>query len=356
MNICIIGTGVVSPGGYSSEQNYTTIHAGISPMSESDEFSYSNSDGFRVPVVCGAAIGVTDGQRRYLRQLRLAQFAFQQCLEQAGLDKAALQRTSMYLCFQEKFRPGMDDRHEQVLMKHLVRDRDLGGLAERTRTFSLGHAGVFWAIEAASQDIAKGVCNTAIIGAVDTYLDDITLEWLFDLKRLKTPDRPGGFIPSEGAGFLVVESAASVQARGVSVLARLSASATAMESNSFYHEDPCKADGLTESLRSTLAQAGEAASSIGMVVCDLNGERYRAAEWGFALARAMGGVKSEYRLMHPADCIGDTGAASGVINACYAASAIADGVVAGGSVLQWGSSDDGERGSVLLSAAIESGG
>jgi 3-oxoacyl-[acyl-carrier-protein] synthase-1 len=351
MSICITGMGVVSPGGYNTEQNYTTIHAGISPLSESEEFAYKNSDGFKIPVVCGAAIGITDGQRRYLRQLRLARFACQQSLDQAGLDVTALKRTSMYLCFQEQFRPGMDDRHEQLLAKHLARDLYLNDLAERTRTISIGHAGVFWAINAASQDIVRGVCNIAIIGAVDTYLDDITLEWLFDLKRLKNLDQPGGFIPSEGAGFLVVESAASAQARGVPALVKLSAPATAMEGNSFYHEDPCKGDGLTESLRSTIAQAGDSASSIGMVVCDLNGERYRATEWGFALARAMGGVKSDYRLIHPADCIGDTGAASGVINACYAASAIADGVVTGGTVLQWGSSDDGERGAMLLSVA-----
>ncbi len=351
MSICVTGMGVVSPGGYSTEQNFTTIHAGISPMSESEEFSYKNSHGSRIPVVCGAAIGVTDGQRRYLRQLRLARFACQQCLEQAGLDAVALKRTAMYLCFQEQFRPGMDDRHEQFLAKHLARDLDLNDLADRTRTISIGHAGVFRAINEASQDIARGVCKIAIIGAVDTYLDDITLEWLFDLKRLKNPDQAGGFIPSEGAGFLVVESTASAQARGVSPLAKLFAPATAMEGNSFYHDDPCKGDGLTHCLRSTIAVEGDAVSRIGMVVCDLNGERYRAAEWGYALARAMGSVQSDYRLVHPADCIGDTGAAGGVINACYAASAIADGVVAGGTVLQWGSSDDGERGSVLLSTA-----
>ena len=351
MQIVVSGMGVVSGGGYSVEQNFATILTGISPMTESEEFSIVDSQGLKLSPTCGAAVGVTDGQRRFLRHVRLARFACEQALEDAEIDRGRLDRTHLYLCLQEPQRPGMDDRPQQLLARYLAKDLGLGDLPRRTRTISIGHAGMYWSIKAAMGELASGACQIAIIGAVDTYLDRITLQWLFNEKRLKSPGRAGGFNPSEAAGFIVLERADSASGRGAVFNAELMSPATAIEANSMYADTPCTGEGLSLCIRETLAVLERNGKNVGQVVCDLNGERYRAGEWGYAIPRAMGAIQNPYDVVHPADCLGDAGAASAAINLCYAVMALREGRVAGNTVLLWGSSDDGERGSVLMQAA-----
>ena len=86
------------------------------------------------------------------------------------------------------------------------------------------------------------------------------------------------------------------------------------------------------------------------MVCDLNGERYRANEWGHALSRSFGASVPPELVWHPADCLGDCGAAAGVLNVIFGTLALARRSVPDGEVLVWGSSDDGERGAALLTA------
>ena len=46
------------------------------------------------------------------------------------------------------------------------------------------------------------------------------------------------------------------------------------------------------------------------VYCTLNGESYFAAEWGLVWTRLTNELSSVHRLSHPADSLGDTGAAA----------------------------------------------
>ena len=221
--------------------------------------------------------------------------------------------------------------------------------SSHTTVSSTGHAGVFGAVQSAAHAIATRRWSRAIVGAVDGYLDEFTLEWLHDTGRLKTEDNPKGFVPGEAAAFVVLETLSAVQARAGKALARLVGVGNTIESNSIYDKSPCTGDGLTGAIRSALEAAG-AASSLALVVCDLNGERYRANEWGFAMSRSFSAGSSPAVLWHPADCLGDCGAAAGVLNMVFGTLALARRCVTDGDVLVWGSSDDGERGAALLTA------
>jgi 3-oxoacyl-[acyl-carrier-protein] synthase-1 len=153
-------------------------------------------------------------------------------------------------------------------------------------------------------------------------------------------------VPGEAAAFLVLERHSAVQKRNAQALAKLVGIGYAIESNSIYDKSPCTGDGLTSAIRSALE--GLDGSTLTLVVCDLNGERYRATEWGLALPRSFGASAPPELLWHPADCLGDCGAAAGALNVVFGALALARRSVADGSVLVWGSSDDGERGAALL--------
>jgi len=83
-------------------------------------------------------------------------------------------------------------------------------------------------------------------------------------------------------------------------------------------------------------------------VCDLNGDRYRATEWSMAAIRTLGALHGDMSLWHPADCIGDTGAASGIVNVVWAVAAFGKGYASAERTLVWGASEGPARAAAVL--------
>jgi 3-oxoacyl-[acyl-carrier-protein] synthase I len=347
----LTGVGMVTPVGHTAMQSCASMKAGISRISESPEFRIRDEKGHFVPLNCASVGGVTDGQRRFLRHYRLAVRAFTEAIGQANLDTPELVDAGIYLCICEPERIKIDSRIQDQLIRRICKAIDVPDLASKTQVFPLGHAGVFYALQEAIADLAFGRIRHAIVGAVDSYLDEATLGWLADINRLKTDRTVNGIIPGEGAAFVVLEDGKAAAARGASPLARLDGVATTMESHGIYSDTPCRGEGLTSSLQSTLAALSDGGVDTAVVVCDLNGERYRALEWGLSLGRALGTVRRSPAVWHPAGSIGDAGAAAGSINLAMGAVAVAKGYAGRGQVLVWGSSDEGLRGSAYLRPA-----
>jgi 3-oxoacyl-[acyl-carrier-protein] synthase-1 len=347
----VTAVGMVTPVGHTADQSCASIRAGLSRITESPEFRVPDEKGRLVPANCAAVSGVTDGQRRFLRHYRMAVRAFTEAIGRANLDAPDLVDAGIYLCICEPERIKIDSRIQDQLILRICKAIDVPDLTSRTQVFPLGHAGVFHALQAAIADLAAERIRYAIVGAADTYLDEATLGWLADINRLKTDRTVIGIIPGEGAAFVVLENRKAAVARAASPLARLDGVATAMETHGIYADAPCRGEGLTSSLQSTLAALPDGGVDTAVVVCDLNGERYRASEWGLTLSRALGTVRRSPAVWHPAGSIGDAGAAAGAINLVLAAVAVAKGYARPGQVLVWGSSDEGLRGSVYLRSA-----
>jgi 3-oxoacyl-[acyl-carrier-protein] synthase-1 len=87
-----------------------------------------------------------------------------------------------------------------------------------------------------------------------------------------------------------------------------------------------------------------------LTVCDLNGDRYRAVEWAMASMRAFSDLHGDEPLWHPADCVGDPGAAAGALSVVWATAALVKGYAPLPQVLVWGASDGALRGAALLAS------
>jgi 3-oxoacyl-[acyl-carrier-protein] synthase-1 len=344
--VIVSGVSAVCATGHSAPMAFTSMRAGIARLSVPPDLVFRNGKGKRRQVACGAVEGVTDGQRRLLRLRRLANRAVGEAIVHARLDDAALRSAATYIATAEEARPGFDDRVDN-LMRSVAQTLDLEKPMQRASMFRLGHAGVFHALSQAVNDIGAGRVKRAIVGGVDTYLDELTLRWLDDEDRLKTDERAKGFVPGEGAAFLVVERLSSAMERRAGCYAALENLAVAFEPNGYYEKTASTAAGLTEAVRGALA--GDAAPDpVNTVICDLNGERHRATEWSLAMPRCFKPDRMPVALWHPADGIGDAGAAAGALNLVFAVLALARANVQG-RALVWGSSDDGERGAAVLS-------
>jgi 3-oxoacyl-[acyl-carrier-protein] synthase-1 len=170
---------------------------------------------------------------------------------------------------------------------------------------------------------------------------------------LKSDDHPQGILPGEGAAFVVLEREAppGVRARG-----RVHGTGVA-EEPTVDTDAPNAGVGLTRALRAARAAAGGADfATFPRVVCDLNGDRYRAMEWAYVLVRALSDLKDpapgpgQTERWHPAECTGDMGAASGVVNLVWAQTAMARGYAGSDRALVWGASDGPLRAAAVLGA------
>jgi hypothetical protein len=185
-----------------------------------------------------------------------------------------------------------------------------------------GHAGVAEAMERAIADLRSGAVEEAVVGGVDSLLDEDTLQWLQNTGRLKTKGVPAGLQPGEACA-LVRLRAGRKAGTDDAPLAAVEAVRTAMEPDPFLTGAPSRGTGLVEAL-STVAEPD---ADRAWVICDQNGESYRAAEWGYALCRMAGRFRglAGSVVWYPAASFGDTGAASGAIAVCLAARAIERG-------------------------------
>ena len=84
---------------------------------------------------------------------------------------------------------------------------------------------------------------------------------------------------------------------------------------------------------------------------DLNGERYRTTEWGFAVLREQRAMRVGTSCEMPSDCWGDVGAASAALGVMLAVQAWAREYAKGPRALVWASSEGGLRGAGVVTQA-----
>ena len=213
------------------------------------------------------------------------------------------------------------------------------------RVFPHGNPSGLFALEAASEIIARDPRALCVVGAIDSLLDEELLEHLEDEERLESEESgsPHGISPGEAVGFLLVESTQCTTSR--MPLATIDSVVTGHEPHPYRSEEPTRHEGLTAVCRQALRDARIDPGDVDTVLIDLDGEHHRSAEWSNTEIRCFGPSVRERRLVHPADCYGSIGAASGVLLAAIVASSRGwlDGVD-----LVLASDDEGPRGAAVL--------
>jgi 3-oxoacyl-[acyl-carrier-protein] synthase-1 len=370
VDIGIVGVGAVTPVGLDAASSCAALRAGISGMQrvetlkvEGGEFATVAVTGGRVPTEWFTGGPAEDwewpGHERvdiqpppapetlvapdHRRLIELCRPAAREALAHAFPDGALAERLGIYL--------GLDI-HEPEGTGDLVLD-DLTewlGVEPTTRlAVPKGRASSLLALAQAVDDLVSGRVEAALVGGVDSLIRTPALERLRRAHAIKTPAEPNGIVPGEAAAFLVLEARTRSADRGVPALVEV-LSVGVSEEPTAGSQDPNHGRGLTNALRSAVEEAG-GLEAIPHVVCDLNGDRYRAMEWSMASIRVLGHLHGEGTLHHPADCIGDSGAASGALCCVWAATAFQNDYAQGDRGLVWGASEGPDRASVLLARA-----
>jgi 3-oxoacyl-[acyl-carrier-protein] synthase-1 len=339
----VVALGMVTPLGHGAEASCAAIRAGLTRFAELPGIELEG-----MPVVGAAVRGVTDGLVGLDRFTRLAAGAVRDLSDNAELSERDAASSGFYLALPAEGRPGLDARIAAELARRIGQECEIGDLPGRTRVFSSGHAGVIAALAEALADLRSRRVARAVVGGVDSLVERDAIAHYHARGRLKHGDRPVGLMPGEAAAFFLVEPLTAAEARSAPILATVEAPSTGIEPVTIDAEGVCDAGGLTEAARRTLAALADGGTNLGLVLGDLNGEPYRSEEYAYLLARALARVETPFRLWHPADAIGDTGAASAAVSIAVAARALRRGYARTDGALVFASSERGLRGTVFL--------
>lgn len=303
---------------------------------------------WKPPLVGSPLRGLTDGYFELGLWTRMAVNALRDLMNNSHLESREIEQTDIFLGLPATAWLGGSPELWPRLATRIAQWLQIPRLNDHIRFYPEGHASTLKALQEAITQIQHGRLRQAVIGGIDSQLERSRLAQLLTQGRIKTEENPVGLIPGEAAAFFLVESPVQARQRKAEVLAWVATPGLAREPVSSSSGHPCNGLGLGQAISAAFSCLADHGADTGLVVCDLNGELFRAEEFSKMVPRALSHLKSPWGVWHPADSIGDTGAAAAAISVCVGARALARGYARTNGVLVCASSDDGLRGAVCL--------
>src|SRR6266540_1710599 len=341
--VYVLATGARTPLGIGSARSAAAVRAGISAMTERALLVDRPWTLRQVALDPELNLRLTGTDRL----LSLAAEACSEASEPLERWQKHDRKLAVFLGLPE-YRPGFAEPDVQVFRTHLARFDALAGA--ETHLFPEGHAAGLLAITIAVDRIRHGAFDLCLIGGVDSYFHSATLEWLDGNRQLAGGGARSAFVPGEAAGFCLLGSERAQEWLGIRPFMRIVSVATGRETRLIKTEEVCLGEGLTQTIQSAAAALTEN-GAIECIICDLNGERYRAEEWGFVCLRMARYFTDPTGYLSPADCWGDVGAASGPLFMMLACEGAKRGYSNARRIMLWAGSEAGLRAAAVLESA-----
>lgn len=345
----ILAVGLTTPVGLDALRAAAAIRAGITRFSESKIQSGNRKpqvlslveDEF-LPVLDSAIQRPRSMAPARVRMLRLSTYALREA------SAPCTEPPPLLLALPEN-RPGTED----VIAPRFVEDLALQTgvkLDERnSRLYRQGGAGGLFALRDALALLAAERFPYLLVGGVDSLLG---------LRRLGELDAEGrlqrgsmdGFLPGEGAAFLLLGSGALCRHLGLEPLAHITGVGVGSERGHRSSKEPYRGEGLAEAFQVLFASLPAGVPKVDCVYAGFNGENMPAKEWGVAYIRSSEYFADDLRVEHPADCIGDAGVALGPIMLALAAIDFRKGYQKE-PCLVWSTSEEEARAAAMVQSA-----
>jgi len=268
--------------------------------------------------------------------------AIQECLTAAG--PVSSQRIPLLLGVSAPDRPFRFAGLDAEILGEI--SRRLGcELHPASRVVPRDHVATVVALREAAELMANDKVPCVIIAGVDSLVEQDLVEYYLKQRRILTQKNFNGFSVGEAAGALLVVPAEGSPRGTLKVLGM----GLARESATIDSEDPLRAEGLTQAIRSAFLESDTTYEDVQYRITDLNGEHYKFKEMALAMVRFQGKPKGRlFDLWHPIEYIGDVGAAIGPIVLAVALHAGQKGYGSGPTVLCTLGNDNGERAAMVV--------
>lgn len=344
----IAGVGAVCPLGNGIRQVEASVRAGLGAQARSSIYN-RRFEAIRLALVPepvlepldagNASLGLTSALRRMLRLAGPA-------LREAAAPSPPGAVARLFVGLPEPLPRGLVPAPD-LFRAALLAQAKLSLSIDDALSFPVGRAAALLALESAVLALERRQIEWALVGGIDTHLDLRRLAALDAEFRLLGGPVMDGFIPGEGAAFLLLTTAEIADRHRLDAAVGIAGTGTAVHSGHRYASEPARGEGLSSALEA-LASAQPLREPINQVFAGLNGENFGAKEWGVARIRYSSCFAPSASMEHPADCYGDPGAAAGALLLGLAERSIRRR--GRGPVLVWASSDGEARACAALSA------
>jgi 3-oxoacyl-[acyl-carrier-protein] synthase I len=338
--VVVVGIGARTPLGFDAPSSAAAVRAGLSAIQEHPFMIDRFGELMKVTRDIGIEVSVNGPARAVEIAMSPAIDALKPLLRSGNAAEVTL------ILSTGEPRPGQPDGFAARVNTGLRKKLSERVLLAGGGSAAGGHAGGLLAIHHACKSLREGRAKVCLAGGIDTYLEPETLEWLDENEQLHSEGNIYGFCPGEAAGFCLLTTLGTAHALGLTPLIQIVGTSVASEENRINTQTVVLGEGLGAAFQ--LLFEGAPKDPVDRIICDMNGERYRGNEYGFAVLRNPDKFRDAADFETPADCWGDVGAASGPLYVSLVAEAQERNYQKGPLSLLWTSSENGARAAVLL--------
>jgi len=267
-------------------------------------------------------------------------------------------KLGVVLCLPERMDPSTPEARGHRARRRVER-RVVGPFIEEgfdvlTRTITRGHAGFAYAATEVGELIGKGTLDAALIVGVDSLYDPFILQDLIRQRKILDAESREGFVPGEAASAVLLARRSVARDLGRECLALLEGAATNEEVATQDNDVGMLGLGLSRPAVALVKRLKDEGRVLGRWISDATAEPIRVQElqyvWPRAAHLAPSGADMNVELL-PTH-LGELGAATMPTAVCIAVEGLRRNDPEGATTaLVTGSSHDGSRGVLLLSAA-----
>lgn len=331
--VAILGTGLVTSVGLTAAASCAAIRAKLTNPTET---RFIDSSGEWIMAHSVPLDRPCSGRTKLVK---MAALAIGESLE--DISTADRSGIPILLCVAERERPGRSEGLDDKLLHEIQHELGVEFGAD-SLVLAHGRVSIGPAMMHARRLLAETQTPFVVIVATDSLLTWPTLNVYERNDRLLTPRNSNGFMPGEGAAALLVGLAGSSQQL---VCAGLG---FAREPATVEADQPLRGDGLVHAIKAAVADADCKMDDLNFRITDLSGEQYYFKEAALALSRVLRVPKKDFDVWHPAECIGESGAVSGLALIAVAYAACHKGYAPGEGVLCHCAADSGQRTAAIL--------
>ncbi len=335
--VAILGAGMVTGVGLSAPAACAAIRCGI------DNFQETRFMGDGGEWLLGCEVPLEEPWRGQTKLAKMLARAIDECLDL--VPDVPSEQIPLLVNLAERDRPGRLDSLDNAFFPDLLDEVDRDFHDDSLMILG-GRVGGAVALQEARKLLyaAEGAPDFVLVAGVDSLLVGPTLNTYLERRRLLSAENSNGFIPGEAAGALLLarpETApeATLVCNGLGF---------AKEIATVESEEPQRADGLVQAIKAALAEAGRDMADLDYRMTDVSGEQYGFKEAALALSRVLRRRKEEYDIWHPADCIGEVGAAALPCMLGVALFAARKAYAPGPGILCHLGNDDGRRAALVV--------
>ncbi len=309
----VAANSMLTPIGRGAKRVFCSVEAGINRYRESDVLG---SDGEPIPMALVPRDAISDAidysllsgelSARQKRLLRIATVALEDI-------KPSLPPTPipLFLAGPERYTDDLAINHN--LIKNLGLQSDASIDLSLSRAVNIGRAGVIDMIDMAARYFDATDAHYVLVGGVDSYYHTPTLDYLDDQHRLLLASNKDGFVPGEGAGFLLLISPNAPDEIKQQATATLSSPSLQQEQAHLLNTSSNSAS-LAEALTDVFEKQTDGIDApIDTIYSSANGETYYTKELSVAMLRYHDCFTENKTIIHPAEYFGDIGAAFGAV-------------------------------------------